>query len=290
MLDRARAAAGAFVRRQLAAVLRPAQVVRRLARTWRRSIRVRVVAATVALCLLVVVLLGTFLVSRVRAGLLEAKRDIAVAVAGAGTVSAQRQFDALDPDNDTLRDQAAIEVVESLSNAGSAAGRNEVLLVASPDPSVAASAGEIDPATTAGAVDYSSSPATHEDLPEQLRVRARESDSAVWTYVSLPQDDLSDRPKDAAAPRIPALAVGERVFVPGAGPYELYFLFPLEQEQRTLELVQRSVAVAGLLLVLLVGAVAYLVAHSVVTPVRMAARIAERLAAGRLEERMRVRG
>ena len=41
---------------------------------------------------------------------------------------------------------------------------------------------------------------------------------------------------------------------------------------------------------ILVGGIAWLVTRQVVTPVRMAARIAERLAAGRLEERMRVRG
>ena len=39
-----------------------------------------------------------------------------------------------------------------------------------------------------------------------------------------------------------------------------------------------------------VGGIAWLVTRQVVTPVRMAARIAERLSAGRLEERMRVRG
>ena len=41
---------------------------------------------------------------------------------------------------------------------------------------------------------------------------------------------------------------------------------------------------------MLVGGIAWLVTRQVVTPVRMAARIAERLSAGRLEERMRVRG
>jgi len=44
------------------------------------------------------------------------------------------------------------------------------------------------------------------------------------------------------------------------------------------------------LLIVLLGAVAWLVTRQVVTPVRMARRIAERLAAGKLEERMQVRG
>ncbi len=44
------------------------------------------------------------------------------------------------------------------------------------------------------------------------------------------------------------------------------------------------------MLVLLVVGVAWLVTRQVVTPVRLAARIAERFSAGRLDERMKVRG
>jgi two-component system sensor histidine kinase MtrB len=72
--------------------------------------------------------------------------------------------------------------------------------------------------------------------------------------------------------------------------YEVYFLFPLTAQQETLDVVQRALVSAGLLLILLLGAVAWLVTRQVVTPVRMARRIAERLAAGKLEERMQVRG
>jgi two-component system sensor histidine kinase MtrB len=54
--------------------------------------------------------------------------------------------------------------------------------------------------------------------------------------------------------------------------------------------VRLALLLAALGLVILVGGIAWLVTRQVVTPVRMAARIAERLSAGRLEERMRVRG
>ena len=75
-----------------------------------------------------------------------------------------------------------------------------------------------------------------------------------------------------------------------SGTYELYFLFPLDKEVETLALVRNALLLAALGLVILVGGIAWLVTRQVVTPVRMAARIAERLSAGRLEERMRVRG
>ena len=66
--------------------------------------------------------------------------------------------------------------------------------------------------------------------------------------------------------------------------------FPLQDEQQTYALVRRTAAAAGLLLVGLLALIALLVTRQVVSPVRLAARTAERLAAGLLEERMAVEG
>ena len=72
--------------------------------------------------------------------------------------------------------------------------------------------------------------------------------------------------------------------------YTLYFLFPLDEEQQTMGLVTRAMITAGGLLVVLIAGLTWLVARQVVTPVRLARRVAERLAAGRLTERLRVTG
>ena len=55
-------------------------------------------------------------------------------------------------------------------------------------------------------------------------------------------------------------------------------------------LVARALLTAGALMLVLVAGVSWLVTRQVVTPVRMARRVAERLAAGRLQERLRVSG
>ena len=62
------------------------------------------------------------------------------------------------------------------------------------------------------------------------------------------------------------------------------------EQQQSLFVVVAALITTGALLVVLLGFVAWLVTRQVVTPVRLARRIAERLAAGRLEERMHVRG
>ncbi|MCB1254487.1 MAG: hypothetical protein KDB39_14875, partial [Austwickia sp.] len=79
-----------------------------------------------------------------------------------------------------------------------------------------------------------------------------------------------------ARARIPAVIVGQQIQVPTAGPYDLYFIYPLDREQATMDLIRRLFLIGGLLLVTLVGGIAWLVTRQVVNPVRRAAGVAER--------------
>jgi two-component system sensor histidine kinase MtrB len=78
--------------------------------------------------------------------------------------------------------------------------------------------------------------------------------------------------------------------VPLGDWYQLYYVFPLTEEQQTLQLVQTTLIGVGIALVALLAAIASLVTRWVVVPVRHAARAAQRLSAGQLEERMAVGG
>jgi two-component system sensor histidine kinase MtrB len=85
---------------------------------------------------------------------------------------------------------------------------------------------------------------------------------------------------------VPGLVYG----VPVGPYYQLYYFFPLTQVQQSLDQIQRTLLVAGVVLVFLFAAIAALVTRWVVTPVRHAARGAQRLSTGNLDERMPVRG
>src|SRR5207244_9344470 len=85
---------------------------------------------------------------------------------------------------------------------------------------------------------------------------------------------------------VDGLIVGELVQA-RSGLFELYYLFPLTAEQHTIDLVQRTVVLAGVALVVLVLVIALIVTRQVVQPVRVAAETAERLAAGDLSKRDR---
>ncbi len=91
--------------------------------------------------------------------------------------------------------------------------------------------------------------------------------------------------------RRPSLAIGSRQLpLPDNSTYQFYYLFSLAQQKQTLALVWRTLLFSGIALVMLLAGIAWLVTRQVVTPVRMAARIAERLADGRLQERMKPKG
>jgi two-component system sensor histidine kinase MtrB len=90
---------------------------------------------------------------------------------------------------------------------------------------------------------------------------------------------------------VPGVVTGSQVVLPAdGGTYTLYYLFPMTEQESTLSLVRRALVTGGVLLLMLVGGVTWLVTRQVVTPVGLARRVAERLASGRLEERMHVRG
>jgi two-component system sensor histidine kinase MtrB len=71
---------------------------------------------------------------------------------------------------------------------------------------------------------------------------------------------------------------------------ELYYLFPLDDEVNAANLVRTTLIVTGVALVALLAIIAMLVTRMVVRPVRVAARTAQRLSAGLLDQRMEVRG
>ncbi|MER7460062.1 MtrAB system histidine kinase MtrB [Micromonospora sp. NPDC126480] len=74
------------------------------------------------------------------------------------------------------------------------------------------------------------------------------------------------------------------------GQVELYYLVPLTKQDETAAEARATVVATGAALVLLLGLLAALVTRLVVTPVRVAARTAQRLSAGLLDQRMAVNG
>jgi len=248
-----------------------AAVAARPPRAWRSSVSLRVVVTTLALSLLVVGLVGVLLVGRITSGLLDAKERASLAEARSGADEAQNILDAADTGATTVPASALVEsVVHTLDQRAGSPRLFEVLMLASPPKT-----GDTPEFGTA---------VSEASVPAELRAAIQSDPRQSWTYTTVRY--TSEPPKQDA----PGLVVGSPLSVPKVGPYELYYVFPLTQEETTLDLVQRTVVLVGILLVLTLGGIAYVVTRQVVSPVRLAARTAERFSAGHLAERMKVKG
>jgi two-component system sensor histidine kinase MtrB len=275
ILARSRPTARGLLRRLRGIRKSAARLPRRVRTAWRRSILFRVVATTLLLSIAVVALLGQLVVARVRDGLLAAKVESALAQANAGFRTAQARLDTAGETDPANIGQLLTELVTELKSQAGTGNAYEIVVM----PAVS---GVGQPPTT-GRGSRATGQIRLESIPQDLRdAVTRDASTVSYRYVPLRYDDV--------AGTVPGVAFGTQVLVPTAGYYQLYFLFPLTQEQRTMGLVLGRLATVGTLLVLLLAAIAYLVTRSVVTPVRMAARVAERIAAGRLAERMPERG
>ena len=134
-------------------------------------------------------------------------------------------------------------------------------------------------------------PAVDSDsVPDDPGRTSRTAATAAWPGPS-PGSATAATARPPATADQPGVAVGSTVVLPSdGGTYALYYLFPMGEEQQTLLLLRQVLLVAGVVLLLLIAGVAALVTRQVITPVRLARRVAERIASGRLEERMHVSG
>ncbi|MFE5923904.1 MtrAB system histidine kinase MtrB [Streptomyces sp. NPDC056468] len=261
-------------------VRRPLLPVMRL---WRRNIQLKVVATTLLMSLGVVLLLGFVVIGQVRNGLLDAKVKASQSQATGGFAAAKKSADeaaagAADDGAtvDGRSEQNVIQWMSDLVSSLSSGGQGAFDVVTLP-ASAAGDSGGRGPRASGG-VDPTAS------VPEDLRERIDSNMGAFQSYTRIVYNRTADKEPQ------PALVIGKQVNDPNSDPYQLYYFFPLTQEEKSLSLVKGTLATAGLFVVVLLGAIAWLVVRQVVTPVRMAAGIAERLSAGRLQERMKVTG
>lgn len=121
---------------------------------------------------------------------------------------------------------------------------------------------------------------TENDIPQSLRDAVQRSQQEqYWQSIPLTVDNRIH----------PAIAVGNKVSF-GGTVYELYLIYDIDTAQSTLDDMQNVLWFGGIFLLLLIGAITWIVTRSVVSPVSHAAAVSEKLAAGQLEERMAVEG
>jgi two-component system, OmpR family, sensor histidine kinase MtrB len=235
-------------------------------RSWRRSLQVRVVTLTLVASSLLVGTFGWFIADRSANILLDRAQDEVSASLQRKVLWASDQLGVHPQAYDPEISATILETVNELSDGDQAGDSDTVVsLRAEQFP-------EIRP-TTVG-------PVGTDDLITKSMIGTVASDARVARQI---------RTVHVNGHATKYLVYGSPVQTK-FGHVELYYAVPLTTEDRAANQIRTTVLVTGLALVVLLGVVAGLVTRLVVTPVRVAARTAQRLSAGLLDQRMKVDG
>ncbi|ONI86011.1 two-component sensor histidine kinase [Actinosynnema sp. ALI-1.44] len=235
---------------------------------WRRSLQVRVVVSTLALSSAVVFVLGLVLQNQISDRLLSSKQEAAIAQTHIAVGIANSELLGVNVLSDGFRERLSGAVNRLSSTAADEEGGDSV--AGAFDPIIAYDGEDVADPINAGP--------NYADVPQSLRA-----------YVQKGQVARQIATVDRNSVRTTFLFIGAPV-TSANRPLQLYLLFPLTTEQNTVDVVQSTLMVGGLVLLLLLAGIANLVTRQVVRPVRRAAEASERFAAGELDERMAVIG
>jgi len=233
----------------------------------RNSLAFKVIISTVILSLGVVWVTGSALNSRLSSGIREVNLNSAIVEARSTIFTADYRFLLAQGEKDSVVQKVVDDVISSATTITSNENTREVVFARSPGNTRAINyeiaSNLLDPAT----------------IPKSLSERVRESSDITWQYVTM---------RYLQGTSAPGLAIGQKVQIPNAGQYEMYIVFSLANEEKTLNLINTYLLIAGLILIILITLITWVVVRQVVKPVREAARIATEFTSGDFRQRMKV--
>jgi two-component system sensor histidine kinase MtrB len=227
------------------------------------------VTITVVLSGIAIVIVGVYVSVSVGNDLFQSRLSQVELDSNRATSAAQGILDSSDA-ADRVQVQSLLASARTAISAASSSRLVAVFRVPGQDPS------------TAAPQDFSTFGDSTEVISPELRTAVQGAPGTqFWQSVALATDDDG---------QVAGIVVGSQITVPVAGRYELYIGYNLGEAETTLQFVQRTLGIAGLLLIILIGAVTWIVVRFVVTPIRVAAETSQRLASGDLGVRLPVKG
>lgn len=235
---------------------------------FRSSIRTRVVVTTFVLGGIVVSLVGLILATQVADRVFSERLEQIITDAQARVSLAQEQINASTAQSAAQVQRVANDLVSSFQNGIS--GLNGALLMTQPSPT---GVNILEPFT-------GSTISARSLVTPQMRESVQNSDNQYWQSVRIETKESS----------YPGIVVGTLVNLPLVGAQELYLVYSLEQEQRTVQVVVAVLGIGFMILALLVAVMAFLITRTVIRPVKQVSKAAQELASGSLVVRAPVVG
>ncbi|WP_245933284.1 MtrAB system histidine kinase MtrB [Arthrobacter livingstonensis] len=268
------ARAGSALRGALAAagrfLWRAVQWIQRLVvRRWRTSLQFRTVLTTLVIASIAVIGVGGYLAGQISNGLFKERLAQAQGESSRGSSQVQESFS-----NASLSDQPRVSTFVKdtlkLLEVGGTDDNRKYLMVKIPKQDSTLTVSSVGSIGITSAI-----------IPDELRQAVQgDRPGQYWQSIELPTGTSGMHP---------AVVIGSQVELLNTN-YELYMIYDLNSAQLTLNYIQSVLWLAGAILLVLIGAIAWYVTRMVVQPVSEAAAVSEKLAAGRLEERIPVVG
>jgi two-component system sensor histidine kinase MtrB len=197
----------------------------------RNSLALKVILSTVILSLGVVWITGSALNSRLSSGIREVNLNSAIAEARSTIFTADYRFLLAQGEKDSIVQKVVDDVISSATTITSNENTREVVFLRSPSNTMAKNyeiaSNFLDPLS----------------IPQSLSEQVRKSNDTVWQYTTM---------RYSLGASVSGLAVGQKVQIPGAGQYEMYIVFSLANEEKTLNLIESYLLIAGIILLILI--------------------------------------
>ena len=233
----------------------------------RNSLAIKVILSTVLLSLVVTGITGSVLNTQLSAGVKDVNLSSALVEARSTIFTAEYRFLLAQGEKDSVVQKVVDDVISSATTLTSSENAREVVFLRSPGN------------TRENNYEIASNLLDPTSIPSSLSERVRKNPNLVYQYTNM---------NYLSGSRIKGLAIGQKVQIPNAGQYEMYIIFSLVNQEKTLDLISRSLFLGGFILLLLVALITWLVVRQVVSPVREAAMIATEFTAGDFRKRLKV--
>ena len=237
--------------------------------SWRTSILIRVTATTLALTTLLFLVVGVLLSNQISAGINRSKLESSINE-GKSTIDAlQSQLD----ETRYRQEKKARDIISQVfktSEVDPTRTQREAIILATPDT-----------AKTSKIFQGSSSYLDFATITPEFRTAVRKDGFA---------HSMQGRIRYINGITTNGIIVGRLLFIPENQIYEIYYLFPLTQEESLMRFINILLMISLFILLLMIGLITWNISGRIVRPVREAAEIAEELTAGDLSRRIAVRG
>jgi two-component system, OmpR family, sensor histidine kinase MtrB len=255
----------------------PGRLYRRALERRRRSLQLRVVATTLVVSAIVVAVVGLVVASQLRDSILSNKTAASLDQASKTLAS----FDAAVGKSSQQVDPLSLSTnLKQAVRAANQAGLDKYYVA------LTGQGGAVAASYSSNVIDLQKM-----NIDKLGQSVGTKNPGRAWQYLRIVYADGSSQNAIAVVQPETAADVTPASTSAGAtGAYNLYLFFPLTTEAKVLNQVQYILLLGGIGLILLFAGIAWLVTRQIVQPVRHTAGIAEMLAAGRLQERLAIRG